>query len=473
MREAALLEYRANPTNFNFNQVAKVYDPWLRGTARRTLGDFRQSSRALEVSDLTNEGLLSISKSARRFVHFCGIPGCGRTFLDRSDLLAHAEGEHFVRGAFVPGERLLGVDLVSIELFCETSAHLAMRRTAKRMLYPEVIVDEFPEVVSLDDLEGRAILNELLRHASERLSGSAMALLVQLINGDAVPPKEAKTIGLILNGAHVTSRIIRSIDEVKEDEMTTTTTEGVAAVPEKGPRWKLISLPSLKESAKDVLGIEPQERTVRAAYEELLGKLQGRELAYVCGRCSSPIDGEMRRCWACGAVISDGEEDPEMKLEEIQSRAKSLGISIYDGKNRKNKETLSAEIEAIEKRRRETNRDVDLRGIEAQKLNEALTEAMPDGWKKNVGKQFTSYLDPDHTRRFLVMFRGLRVHFSVDDGFFPDPLPEGCQFLDAETRHKKHFGRDNYIYTGDISKVVLAMAKKVFSKYAKAKKPAK
>lgn len=245
-----------------------------------------------------------------------------------------------------------------------------------------------------------------------------------------------------------------------------------ATVPEKGPRWKVLSLQTLKESTKEVLGLEVAERTVRGAYEEVMGKLTGRELEYVCGRCNAPIDGEMKLCWACGAAISeDGEEEPEMKLEEIQARAKALGIAITANNTRKTKEVLTKEVEAAETRRRTAaSRGADVHGIEAQKLNEALTEAMPDGWTKTVSKQFTSYWDPDHVRRIIVMFRGLRVHFGVEDGFFGEKLPEGCEFLDAEERRRRHFGRDNYVYRGDVAKEALQLSAKVFKKYVK--KPA-
>ena len=243
-----------------------------------------------------------------------------------------------------------------------------------------------------------------------------------------------------------------------------------AVVPEKGPRWKVLSLQTLRESAKEVLDVDVTERTVRGAYEEVMGKLGGRELDYVCGRCNAPIDGDMKRCWACGAAISDdeGEEDPEMKLEEIQARAKSLGIAITANNTRKPKDVLLKEVEAAETRRRTASaRGADVHGIEAQKLNEVLTEKMPDGWTKSVSKQFTSYWDVDHVRRISVMLRGFRVCFCVDDGFFGKDLAEGCDFYPPEERRRRHYGRDNYIYRGDVAKEALRMSEAVFKKYGK------
>lgn len=456
-KESALLLYRANPTDLNFNSLARTYEPWLQRTGRDALSRFSHLSPTADLDDLRVEGLLSLSRSARRFVHFC--PVCGETFLDRRGLRAHAAGEHRVLGA----EGLIG-----IETFCDISARMAMRRAARRLIRPEeILVEEFPEPVD-GDQEERIILADLLRCAEARLSGEALALLVRLLCGEvpvAGPALRGNRAARVPTLARRMRDLIGPNDELKEVLMESVT----ATVPEKGPRWKVLSLQTLKESTKEVLGLEVAERTVRGAYEEVMGKLTGRELEYVCGRCNAPIDGEMKLCWACGAAISeDGEEEPEMKLEEIQARAKALGIAITANNTRKTKEVLTKEVEAAETRRRTAaSRGADVHGIEAQKLNEALTEAMPDGWTKTVSKQFTSYWDPDHVRRIIVMFRGLRVHFGVEDGFFGEKLPEGCEFLDAEERRRRHFGRDNYVYRGDVAKEALQLSAKVFKKYVK------
>ena len=452
-REDLLLQYRADPTDLNFNRVATAYSPWIGRTGAEALRRLRRSPNSVDLDDLRVEGLLSLSRSARRFLHFC--PVCGATFLQRTDLLRHAAEAHRVRGI---------EEVVGIETFCEVSARLAMRRAARRLIRPEeVLLDEPPEPIDAG-AEERLILADLVRRAEERLSGEALALLIRLVVSGA-PAAPASKRGRARRVPSLSLRMRKLMgpsDELKEELMENVT----AALPEKGPRWKVLSLQSLKESAKEVLGLEIAERTVRGAYEEALSKLTGRELDYVCGRCNAPIDDKMNRCWACGAVISDGEEDPEMKLEEIQTRAKALGIPITASGTRKTKDVLLKEVEAAETRRRNV-RSTDVHGIEAQKMNEVLTGKMPDGWTKTVSKQFTSYWDAEHVRRFIVLFRGLRVHFAVDDGFFPDPLPEGCEFLNVEERRKRHFGRDNYVYRGDVAKDVIEMAEKVFKKYAR------
>lgn len=463
MRETALLEYRANPTDENFNAVAREYAPWLRRTGFETMRGFYGISPSVDLDDLTNEGLLSISRSARRFLHFC--PTCGETFLDRADLRAHAAAEHRVLGR---------VELVGIDLFVQTSAKLAMRRAVRRSLRPEeVLVNELPEVADADQ-EGRLILADLLRTAEARLSGESLALLIRLINGEALESAAVDDFLLDVAPEFLTRKAwprrprnewsyMPPTNEEKEDTMEATT----ETVPERGPRWKILSLQTLKNAAKEVLGYEVGARTVRGAYEEVLAHLEGRTLEYVCGRCGAPIDDKMPNCWACAGAISD-EEDPEMKESEVKSRAKSLGIQV-SGKTAKE---LKREIEAAEAKRRSSARSTDVRGMEAQKINEALTEAMPDGWSKRVVKQFTTYWDGTH-KRIGVLCHGLRINFSVEDGLFGEDLPEGLEFLSAEERKRRHFGRDNYVYRGDVAKVALSLCAKVFKRYGKTAKPAK
>jgi hypothetical protein len=451
-RERALIEYRADPNDYNFSKVASLYEPWIRRTGAETFARFSHLVPVADEDDLRVEALFCFARSARRFVYVC--PVCNATFLERRDFRTHATVEHFI---------LAPEELIKITTFCEVGARLAMRRAARRLIRPEeILVEELPEM-SCDGSEERLIILDLVKRAESRLSGEALALLVRMISGD-VPRKatRGRCAVRLPNVARVMSQFILHTPEVKEILMENT------LISDKGPRWKVLSLQTLRESAHGILGLDVTERTVRGAYEEVLRKLEGRELDYVCGRCNAPLDDKMTRCWACGAVISDDEEEPEMKLEEVQTRARSLGIALVKDGNRKNKDELLKEVEAAEHRRRlAAARGADVHGLEAQKLNEALTVkvGLPDGWTKSVSKQFTSYWDADHVRRISVALTGFRVCFCVPDAFFGEEKdhPEGLNFYDQAERKRRHYGRDNYIYRGDVSKVALQLAEKVFS----------
>jgi len=234
------------------------------------------------------------------------------------------------------------------------------------------------------------------------------------------------------------------------------------SVPElEGPRFKQLNLSTLRKTSAEVLGFEPQGRKIREAHAEVMAELDRRrhELPYVCGRCNSSLDGEMSKCWACGSVIQDEAEDaPRMTTEEVESRAGKLGIDPGE----KGEEELRAEVEAAEKRKR--NRRGDLGGMEAERLNEQLTEAMGDGWRKDRTKLYISYFDPSGQKRIGVYNRGLQVQFSVNDGVL-DHF-ENLEFLDKDARRRRHTGRTNYIYVGDVSREALEVALFVLRKYS-------
>ncbi len=101
---------------------------------------------------------------------------------------------------------------------------------------------------------------------------------------------------------------------------------------------------------------------------------------------------------------------------------------------------------------------------EFQQLNERLTELMPDGWTKHPVRNFVSYWDALNVKRIVVKRRGLHVFFAVEDGQL-DGTPN-LAFLDQEERRRRHFGRDNYLYVGDVTKEVLSVCQKVFDLYA-------
>jgi len=226
------------------------------------------------------------------------------------------------------------------------------------------------------------------------------------------------------------------------------------------PRWEEMNLATLRTACKEVLEFTPKKRTIKGAYQEVLDHLAGEkhDLPYLCGHCNAAIDGEMPRCWACGAEIDDGDEEPEPTEETVQDRAAAAGVKS-EGRSAAD---LEREVEKRESKNRAQNR-VDLTGLESQRLNQLLTEAMPDGWRKSVSKQYIAYWDPAGARRLAVFNRGLAIHFTVEEGFL-DGLKD-VTHLDAEERKRRHFGRVNYLYVGDVAKDALAICKKVFRRY--------
>lgn len=229
-----------------------------------------------------------------------------------------------------------------------------------------------------------------------------------------------------------------------------------------GVNYKLLTLQTLRTSAQDVYGIITKKRTIKDAYEDVLAKIKekGVELPFGCGACNAPLDETSPKCWACGAVIDDGSAEPKITRGELEERATRLKIEV-DGKS---DAELIGLIEAAERVKRDRKRDVDLTGIESAKLNEALTERMPDGWRKKQTGQYTSYWDSQGIRRIAVFNRGLNVHFSIEDGDINGYST--VDFYDAEERRRRHAGRTNYAYTGDLYKEAFEICELVFDKYS-------
>lgn len=227
--------------------------------------------------------------------------------------------------------------------------------------------------------------------------------------------------------------------------------------------WSVLKLQTLKTAAKDVLGVEVEKRTLKSAYAEafdaLVEKVGEENLKFTCRNCGSRIDAEIPKCWACDLVFTDEYEEDDVVDSELVERAKRLGIEVGD----LGREDLIERIEAEETRRRADVKDLDLLTLESKRLNEKLTEAMPDGWCKKRAKQYTTYFDGKGTRRICVFHRGLRVQFSIENGFF-DGFAD-LTFYDADERRAKHFGRVNYEYQGDTGKYALDLSKRVFEEY--------
>jgi hypothetical protein len=232
------------------------------------------------------------------------------------------------------------------------------------------------------------------------------------------------------------------------------------------PKWDALNVRTLREASREVLGFAPKKRTLKSAYAEVFEHLRSKELElkFKCQTCDSLIDDEMERCWACGLLFRDDVDAEEEAVvdSELVARAKRLGVEVGD-QVEVDRDDLLARIEAEETRRRREVRDADLLTIESARLNEQLSGAMPDGWRKKRLKQYVTYFDASGSRRIAVYHRGLRVQFSVDDGFL-DGFAE-LQFYTKEERQAKHCGRVNYEYLGDTAKYALDLAKRVFEKY--------
>lgn len=228
-----------------------------------------------------------------------------------------------------------------------------------------------------------------------------------------------------------------------------------------GPRWKSLSLDVLRRSSKTILSREPAERTLKAAYREVLQALEasGAELRFRCGRCNSPVSAELPRCWACGAVLEEEVETDRMVEEEVKRRAQRLGIPTRD----KMPEQLRGEVEAAEARRRTKVKDADLTRIEFRTLKARFIKEMPDGWfvKENVPSKYCSFRDHGGVGRIILFYRGLRVGFATDgEAEFLRDVP-GMMFYDEAERKRRHFGRMEWVYQGDVSKEALDAALRV------------
>lgn len=252
--------------------------------------------------------------------------------------------------------------------------------------------------------------------------------------------------------------------EKKRSEEKSASSESEVPAELRGPKWSVLSLPALRRNAAEIAGLEaPKSRTLKAAFEEVREALRARgdDLSYACGRCNAPVGIDLPRCWACGATF-DGDPEPEITLAELRDRARRLGISTRG----KDADALRTEIEAAEKRRIEGRRSGDLGTLESTEIIANLTRLMPNGYRRKNNPRYTAFFEKGGRRRIGVKYRGLSVHFSVDDGFFDGEKDvHGLVYLDAEERRRRHYGRTNYVYEGDLQRVAIRLAEKVFGAY--------
>lgn len=239
-----------------------------------------------------------------------------------------------------------------------------------------------------------------------------------------------------------------------------------ASIPElDGVKFDRLNLTTLRASCGEVLKFEPTGRKLREAYEEVLGFLNERAwgswraLEYLCAYCRSPIDDEMEKCWACGSVFGD-EKESSMESTELEERARKLGVDT-EGKS---EEELTTEIEEAETLRRLNLKDANLSTLESKRLNERLSEELPDRWRKKVSNQFVGYHDPSGIRRVGVFHRGLKLVFTVEDGMLDDF--DDLEYLDDSERRRLHYGRSNYVFRGDVSEDALKICRHIFSRYS-------
>lgn len=172
--EMELRAYRANPTDGRFGDVYRVARPWLKAAGISTLKTYPSLSISGSLDDVVLEGALALSRSARRFVYLCD--SCGAAKIHLSDLDAHQRNEHRVRG---------GLPLVGLSTFSQTSARLAMKRTARRLLRPEILEEE-PETVEAclrpaEDVEAAMLFEVFVRRLRMRLSARARTNLELLL----------------------------------------------------------------------------------------------------------------------------------------------------------------------------------------------------------------------------------------------------------------------------------------------------
>jgi hypothetical protein len=184
--ELELRAYRADPTDARFAAVYHVASPWLKSAGISTIKTYPTLSFAGDLDDVVLEGAFALARSARRFVYLCA--DCGRAFVDLGGgrgFIAHQRKEHRVRG---------GYPLVGLATFASTSARLAMKRTARRLLRPEVLEPELEAVEAAlrpyDDVEAAMLFEILVQRVRERLTARARVNLEILLRREVLGPED-------------------------------------------------------------------------------------------------------------------------------------------------------------------------------------------------------------------------------------------------------------------------------------------
>lgn len=229
------------------------------------------------------------------------------------------------------------------------------------------------------------------------------------------------------------------------------------------PIWHRLQYRRMCKSSLEVLGHTISARTLKAAYSEVVSVIESiGELPDQCKACGSLLPKHIDRCWACGRTLPPCDHVDD--LVELKNHAFELGVEDFDSLG---PIELKREVAAAERRMKDAC-DRDLLEIEPIKLNEYLTEQLPSGWRKRQSSHYTSYYDRSNTKRITVPYRGLRIQFAVEDGFFKGVRE--MKFSDAQDRKRLHMGRSNYMYMGDIFQEIVDHCEKIFETYTEEKK---
>lgn len=225
-----------------------------------------------------------------------------------------------------------------------------------------------------------------------------------------------------------------------------------------------LTIDVLRESCDVVLGWRPESVLIGEAYREAELTFRGRaknkgwSVQFSCGNCGAPAVEEVGVCWACGLAFRR-EVPPERVRPELERQARSLGVEDPDLMTPD--ELVRSVREAEERIRLRTDRD--LLEWEARSLNAKLRQAVPDDWVVKEARTGTTYFDPGNRRRIFVPHRGISVLFSVRDGEMDGR--NDLVFYEHAERQRRHLGRSNYQYEGDLSREVLEYCFEVVDLY--------
>lgn len=171
-----LAAFRADPTSRNLLRLNSIATPWLRGRASQVISRYRRLTTVNDGDDLVNEGLLNLTRAARRYVALC--PTCRRAFLRLDSLFGHLRDEHRVLG--------VSTNFVTLQRFCQESARLAMKRAARRLVTVDFVDSELAETGIDDEFSRRIEFECMVETARQRLSDRAEEVLAQILTSDRV-----------------------------------------------------------------------------------------------------------------------------------------------------------------------------------------------------------------------------------------------------------------------------------------------
>lgn len=221
-----------------------------------------------------------------------------------------------------------------------------------------------------------------------------------------------------------------------------------------------LNLKGVRENSGLVAPNAPSGGTLRNLLEHVVGVFvdEGVQLPFYCSNCGVPVGYNHTECWACGESL-EVESAVAIGVSELRDRAKLLGVEGYEDMDFLDLAEC-VELKELKKREQRSSR-LNMTKEEAKYLRGRVAEILPKGWSINCNRQHVAYFDLDGVRRFAIFMRGIKVHFSVPDGFFGGI--EDMEFLDREERVKRHYGRTNYTYEGEVSSRVLMYIEQVIN----------